>query len=247
MPQSTGRRIMEIRKKRKMTQIDVATKAKVTQGALSEIERGERAPSLETLVSIANALDTVPSELMGEKTCPVCGFEYTFYEGLNSVAHQEQHTKAERIVKRYGFYWPYQQRQHEMNKSYAVLADPSATQQTKYDAAVTILRALFSRSVFAYGYGDHPPFEVYVRMMLANGPEYFVGLPKSVYYMLVERYGTAENAQTGSYYQRGAAIGDMYETKEQHIVELASRISALPQQYVNIIEYIIKQAEGEGN
>jgi len=57
------RRVKAIRKWRGMKQIELARKAGVTQGALSDIESGRRSPSAELTAKIAAALDVDPSWL----------------------------------------------------------------------------------------------------------------------------------------------------------------------------------------
>lgn len=52
------------RKALKMTQIELANQLGVDQGYISDLERGKVKPSLGTLAPIAEALDTVPSELL---------------------------------------------------------------------------------------------------------------------------------------------------------------------------------------
>jgi transcriptional regulator with XRE-family HTH domain len=52
------------RKELNLTQAQLAEKAGVTQGAISMIERGERVPSLDVLVKIADALGCKIDELI---------------------------------------------------------------------------------------------------------------------------------------------------------------------------------------
>lgn len=60
-----GRRIRDLRTQRaeKWTQEDLAERAQISVSFLSMIERGERMPHVETLASIAQALDVTLSEL----------------------------------------------------------------------------------------------------------------------------------------------------------------------------------------
>jgi transcriptional regulator with XRE-family HTH domain len=60
-----GRRIRQLRQSRpqKLTQEDLAERADISVSFLSMIERGERAPHIETLVKIAHALDVSMSDL----------------------------------------------------------------------------------------------------------------------------------------------------------------------------------------
>ena len=62
---SLGQRIRHIRQSRpdKLTQEDLAERSEISVSFLSMIERGERAPHIETLIRIASALEVTVSEL----------------------------------------------------------------------------------------------------------------------------------------------------------------------------------------
>ena len=60
---SIGRHIREIRSQRKLTQEQLAEKVELSPNYLGAIERGEKIPALETLLSILNALNA-PSNLV---------------------------------------------------------------------------------------------------------------------------------------------------------------------------------------
>ena len=63
-----GARIKEIRKKRGLTQVQLAKKAGISQSALSDIESqvSSKRPSATTIQLLASALGTTVAELMGE-------------------------------------------------------------------------------------------------------------------------------------------------------------------------------------
>lgn len=63
-----GARIKEIRKKRGLTQVQLAKKAGVSQSALSDIESqvSSKRPSATTIQLLASALGCTVAELMGE-------------------------------------------------------------------------------------------------------------------------------------------------------------------------------------
>ncbi|PZQ44370.1 MAG: transcriptional regulator [Micavibrio aeruginosavorus] len=61
-----GRRIAASRKKRGMTQEDLAGEAEIDRSFLSEIENGHTNLSVETLRRIAYALRIKPSELLDD-------------------------------------------------------------------------------------------------------------------------------------------------------------------------------------
>ena len=61
-----GQRIRYYRHLRELKQIELARRAGVNQGFLSEIERGKRRPSPSSLTALAVALDVPPAVLIGE-------------------------------------------------------------------------------------------------------------------------------------------------------------------------------------
>lgn len=61
-----GRRIRHYRLRLNLTQTELARRANVNQGFLSEIERGRRKPSPSSLKALAIALDVPPAVLIGE-------------------------------------------------------------------------------------------------------------------------------------------------------------------------------------
>lgn len=62
--ENLGMRIREQRNRAKLTQIQLAERANISYPFLGHIERGTRIPSLDTLVSICNALDVSPNLLL---------------------------------------------------------------------------------------------------------------------------------------------------------------------------------------
>lgn len=50
-----------------MTQAKLAEKVGITQGAISMIERGERVPSLDVIIKLAEALGCTVDELIDKK------------------------------------------------------------------------------------------------------------------------------------------------------------------------------------
>lgn len=61
---SLGARIRYYRTQKDISQDELAEKAQISRSHISYIENGEKAPSLETLVSIANALEIPSDELL---------------------------------------------------------------------------------------------------------------------------------------------------------------------------------------
>lgn len=59
-----GRRIRTKRKEKKLRQEDLAEMVSLSTSYIGMIERGEKIPSLETFVYLANALDTSTDDLL---------------------------------------------------------------------------------------------------------------------------------------------------------------------------------------
>jgi transcriptional regulator with XRE-family HTH domain len=58
-----GKRIVELREKQKMKQIDLATSINIEDSALRRIESGRTNPTIKTLMRIANGLEIEIKEL----------------------------------------------------------------------------------------------------------------------------------------------------------------------------------------
>lgn len=61
--QLLGKKIKSIRKKQKMTQLDVAVRADMEENAFQRIESARTNPSVKTLLKVAKALDVSVKEL----------------------------------------------------------------------------------------------------------------------------------------------------------------------------------------
>ena len=59
-----GARVRELRKKRGLTQVDIAERLGIPQSRVSEIEGGTRAPTLVTLLRLSTALGCKPTALV---------------------------------------------------------------------------------------------------------------------------------------------------------------------------------------
>jgi transcriptional regulator with XRE-family HTH domain len=65
-PKKLGAVLKQIRERKGLSQLDLAKRAKVSQGYLSDLEAGEKKnPGIETLRKIAKALGVPVAELLG--------------------------------------------------------------------------------------------------------------------------------------------------------------------------------------
>ena len=225
-----GNRIRAIRTEQGLSQKDLCEKAGISQSALSAIERSEKSPTAETLRGIAAALGVLVSDLLEEKYCPVCGFEYAYDEGMDSLDHRKTHERAQAIIDRFGFYWPYRVRKIETTSARAILSNPKATDAAHYEAAIRLYKALFSRSAFAYEYGDHPDFRAYVAMLL-NSPENARIIPPATRARLEAEFGKREGIAAGAYYRNE-------NPDKARISALCEKIKTMSPKYLDVIEAI---------
>lgn len=59
-----GARLREVRRKHRMTQVQVSERSGLAQNHISELEHGERMPSLITLLKLAAAIGCKPTDLL---------------------------------------------------------------------------------------------------------------------------------------------------------------------------------------
>jgi len=59
-------RIKEIRTQKAISQLDLSTKADLSQSFLASVEKGKKKPSVETLLKIASALEVSPKSFFPE-------------------------------------------------------------------------------------------------------------------------------------------------------------------------------------
>lgn len=225
---NVGETIKALRLDMEMTQKQLAEKAEISQAALSAIERSEKAPTVETLHSIASALGVLVSDLLGEQFCPVCGFEYAYDEGLDSPAHKKEHAKAESIINRFGFYWPYRVRKIEATIATAILSNPNAPPPVRYDAAIRLFKALFSRSAVACP-GKHPDFRTYAAMLLSSS-DFSQSILPDTREQLEAEFGQVDGIPTGTYYRPSR--------DEKRIDAICENLRVLPEKYLSIVEAI---------
>lgn len=90
---SLPERIAYLRKKRDMTQGELAKKSKVSQSTIAQIENGRKDPSMTTVLSLAKALDVHVSILFAEDEVHVFDMKklkakYKSVEDLNETLYR---------------------------------------------------------------------------------------------------------------------------------------------------------------
>ena len=61
-------KVYHLRMKKKLTQVELAEKAHITQSTVQAYESGRAKPMYNTMVALANALEVDVDDLMNEKT-----------------------------------------------------------------------------------------------------------------------------------------------------------------------------------
>ena len=62
---TVGDNIRKFRKQKKMTQKELGNKLGISQSAINQIENNKTAPKLTTIIKVADALDVLPRDLIG--------------------------------------------------------------------------------------------------------------------------------------------------------------------------------------
>ncbi len=86
---SVGKYIRQYRKAKKLSQEALAEKADLSVNYIGDIERGERTPSLETFITIVNALE-VSSDML------LCDVVKTGYNIKDSLLHEKLEKLSEK-------------------------------------------------------------------------------------------------------------------------------------------------------
>lgn len=66
MPSPFGLRVATARKRKRMSQVELAEQCEVSDSTVSSWESGERFPREKHLIALARALDTTPSRLLAD-------------------------------------------------------------------------------------------------------------------------------------------------------------------------------------
>ena len=90
-----GKRMKELRVFYGLTQQELADRAELTKGFISQLERNQNTPSVSTLLDIIQCLGTTPAEFFAEpKPEQIVFKKEDYFEKIND----EQHTLIEWII-----------------------------------------------------------------------------------------------------------------------------------------------------
>jgi transcriptional regulator with XRE-family HTH domain len=89
-----AKRIRGLRAERGLTQEEFASRAGISISFVSMLERGERSPSYETLLQLAEALDVPPGELFRD-TGGEADYDDPYFRVLGTFARENHLTRAQ--------------------------------------------------------------------------------------------------------------------------------------------------------
>lgn len=91
-----GRNIRNFRKKKGMTQFDLAEKTKLSRSYIADVERDRYNPSVDTLQLIASAIDAKVYELLGEEVQETSQNEDWTPEELKEIEQFKEFVRSKR-------------------------------------------------------------------------------------------------------------------------------------------------------
>lgn len=160
---SIGERIKIARKRQGLTQVALAEKANISRSYLGDLEGDRYNPSIETLKSIARALNTDTSEFIDT--------EEAYIRRENQKVHARE-----------------------------ILDDPDATEDEKFEAAIDLFSALYSRSLEASSnHEKHLSINQYIASLM--GQKFWKArLGDTLYHRIVKIYGIRHDIPEGKTY-----------------------------------------------
>lgn len=135
-------------------------------------------------------------------TCPDCGLSYTPTEIEDAKEHIRIHEAWKAAQNKFGvLYCNVVLNEEIKSKNRAICNNTKNSLEVRYNAALEVLRCLFSRSLSASGFDlSHPSFKEYVAMMM-NNESYHKKLGNDLSQKLIDNFGTLPGIKNGeSYY-----------------------------------------------
>lgn len=190
--------------------------AEIPRATMSELKAGRtKQLSAKTATAVSNKLRIPLSALLNAEeynpmvSCEECGVTFNENDKDDVLEHAKRHLKWAEAEKKFGFCWGYQRREDLKSEARQIRDNPEAPLPVRIEAELTVLKALFSRSLESSDYNlNHVDFPTYISMMLkqGNGEN---GISGDVYDNLVSEYGTKPGIKSGTYYKT-----DTPETKK---------------------------------
>ncbi len=87
-----GNKLLAIRKRYEMTQIDVAAAAGLSERTYADIERGSTNMRIETVLKICEALHITPDEILTEDSPTLSAKQEELFDRLNSCSAKNKET-----------------------------------------------------------------------------------------------------------------------------------------------------------
>lgn len=152
----------------------------VSRSSLTDLKMGRKLSlSTDTLRKIANYFGVSIDFLLGEEP------------------------EKEDAVYKFGICWDPSVREEKKSAARAIFHDPNTSLDERVKAGITVLKALFSRSLqFNNCRLDHVDLPTYISMILWQGKGIH-NIPDDVYEVLVEKYGTRPGIPEGTYFYFG--------------------------------------------
>lgn len=96
MGQQLGKMIKKLRKIKSLSQVALAQKAGLSQSFLSDIESGQKSPTIRSLKKIAEALDVLPDQLLSTELNPAEKIDQE-----NLLKRREMEEKINRVIGKF--------------------------------------------------------------------------------------------------------------------------------------------------
>lgn len=216
----------------------------ITRSVLSELSAGRtRLLSAETMQKIATHF-SVSIEYLNQDVdmlnCPCCG-ENLSQENANN--HAKIHAKWKKAVKKHGFAWGYQLREHikaTARNERDLLDGKDASKEA--ESIEKIFKALFSRSLQGSLFSEeHIGYEEYCAGLL-NGKT--VRMSENAYSILSTKYGNNSTQTNGTYFVDEKSTPSEDEVLNAEIIKLFAALPA--DKKVQALDYLrFLKAQGE--
>lgn len=93
-----GNRLLAIRKRSGMTQMEVAEAADLSNRAYADIERGTSNMRVDTIIKICNALHITPDEILTSNTSEMTAHQEELLNRLNACSPKDKETALQLLA-----------------------------------------------------------------------------------------------------------------------------------------------------